>query len=638
MALNQFEQKLVDQAVNEIAFARRYKQPRVSFWQKNEDMYYGRKKVYDDSAMANVELGKMASFVDTVLSKIDSPLTFEYEKQAHVDSKKAKLANALKDREANKGDWNFKDLLGKKQAIMYGRAIYSMYSDSIDGYQSHLENVDVYDFLIDPNAGGYDIEKAYYLGRAGIIKTRKQLKDGDYIPSEVKKVLGGGGSNLTINQEELNKQNRYSDTGSISTRILYNPDQFYFFEWFTTDENGERWYLLMQETGACIRMEKLKDMFENGKYPFWTWAIYADLTEFWTPSMCDYVREIFMAQSVSINQMLDNADKRNKPQRVYNPDALVSEADMNFKRNGKVRIKPGFNVNDVFTTVQVPEINTPIEVYNILDTIQQTESGVTSAARGVADEDKVTIYEGNLAQAADRFGLKNKSYAQGYKRMGELFWCGAMEFLNKKTAVKILGPDGLEKTVFVGKKDIKPENDFNILIKSSNAEAQSDAVDKKNKLTFLSTYRGDQTVNQKKLFEVTAEISGLDADTIRALQDTSDYGESDLMAEADRDILDLINKKVIEPNMNANNAYRKRVVNYMSDHMEDMDTDQWLLFTDYVTQLEPIVTRNQVDQLQNVLAKEGKRASPTAIDEVQPLVNGQTPEQLAASGAEPQLQ
>lgn len=627
MALNLTEQKLVLQAQREIAFARRYKQQKVSNWQKTEDMYYGRKQKSDD-AMANVELGKMASFVDTVLSKIDSPLTFEYQKQAHVDSKKAKLANALKDREANKDDWNFKDIMGKKQAIMYGRAIYSCYAESTDGYVSHLENVDVYDFLIDPNAGGYDIEKAYYLGRAGIIKTRQQLKDGDYISSEVKKVLNGGGDNPVINQEELNKQNRYSELGSITTRVLTNPDQFYFFEWFTTDEKGERWYLLMQENGACIRMEKLKDMFKDGKYPFWTWAIYADLTEFWTPSMCDYVREIFMAQSVSINQMLDNAQKRNKPQIAYDPEALVNESDLKYRPNGKIRLRPGRKPSEAYSIIETAAISTPIDVYNILDGIQQTESGVTSAAKGVAEEDKVTIYEGNLAQAADRFGLKNKSYAQGYKRFAELFWDGAMWHLTKKTSVKILGPDGLEKTVFVGKRDIRPKNDFNVLIKSSNAEAQSDAVDKKNKLTFLSTYRGDQTINQKKLFEITAEISGFGSDEIRALQDTSDYGESDLMAEADRDILDLLNKKIIEPNMRANNAYRKRIVDYMADHMEDMTTDQWLLFTDYVNNLEPVVVGNMTDMLNNILAKEGKRASTQAISEVEPLVQGQTPEQL----------
>ena len=95
-----------------------------------------------------------------MLSKIDNPLTFKFKKRTMADYKRVQLINALKEQDANYNDWNYKDLLGKVDAIIYGRAIYAYYADSVDGYNSNLENVSVYDFLIDPSAGGYDIDVA----------------------------------------------------------------------------------------------------------------------------------------------------------------------------------------------------------------------------------------------------------------------------------------------------------------------------------------------------------------------------------------------------------------------------------------------------------------------------------------------
>lgn len=631
----QKRQKIVDQCKKEIDFNRRYKQGKISNWQKNEAMYYGRKEK-NNLAVANVELGKMSSFVHTVLSKIDSPLSFEFKKATHADLKRATLMNALKETDSNHGDWDFKDILGKKQGIIYGRAIYLYYADSIKGqYKSHLENIDVYDFLIDPAAGGSDIEQARNLGYYGVTKTRTELKEGDYIQSEVKKLLSGSGNETEVTQEETNKQNRYSDLGTQSTRQIDDVDLYKFWAWFTTYEDV-RYYVVMNESGACIRIERLDELFKDGKYPFWTWACFVDLTEFWTPSYCDYVRELYMAQSVSINQLLDNAEKRNKPQRLVNATALESLGDLVYRPNGLIRVKNGRQFGEVYHNIEVPSLNTPIEVYNLLEGIGQVESGVTADARGSSEQDKVTIYEGNMAQAADRFGLLNKSYSQGYKRFAKLYMDGVEWHLTKKVAVRILGPDGLEKTVFIGKRDIKPSQDFDILVKSSNAEAQSDAVDKKNKLTFLTANSTNQLVNQKKLFEITADISGFDADTIRSLLDVSEYGEADLMSEADRDIESLLDKKIIDPNAKANNSYRKRIVEYMQDHYEDMDTDTFLLFKDYVESLEPIIITNMTNMLQSTMAKEGTRISNTAAEDIDPLVQGQTEQELQNN--EPPLQ
>src|SRR5690348_6723220 len=98
---------LAKQALKEIDYSYRYKKARMSSWNKNEDMMNPDKGSPTNlSASASgfnqvgtrtqVPLFKMHGFVHTILSKIDSPLTFKYVKGESADLTKAKLMNAIK--------------------------------------------------------------------------------------------------------------------------------------------------------------------------------------------------------------------------------------------------------------------------------------------------------------------------------------------------------------------------------------------------------------------------------------------------------------------------------------------------------------------------------------------------------------
>lgn len=664
MSINKAKRdKIVAQAITEIQFARTYKQGIVWRWFKNEDLFYTKKDFqYEPNtaidsnnknllnppsrSMVNIASAKMFSFVESYLSKIDSPLSFKFAKPTAADYKRAKLLNALKEQDANDGDWDFKDLMGKVNAILYGRAIFSYHADSSYGYCSYLECIDPYDFLIDPSSGGYDMDKARYLGRYNIKLDKAQLKkgkkEGIYIKEEVDALLKGTGDDANQqSQEDTNKQNKYSYIASAGNRAIQDTSLYKLWEWYTTyQEDGKRYYLLMDENGNCIRCEELTNLFKrdkklnDAKWPFWSYSFIPNLTEFWVPAKTDYVREIFLAQGVNINQMIDNGEQINKPQRAVDVSSIENVADLVYRRNGIIRINPGVDINKSFKILETPEITTPIQVYNTLETIQQIESGVTAAAKGVAEEDKVGIYEGNQAATADRYGVANKSYSQGYKRFAMLWKDGVEEHLTTKTAVKILGPKGLEETVFISKRDVKPQADWNIIIESNNAEAQADAVDKRNKLEFLAGYKDDPTINQKQVFEKSASIVGFSSDDIRQFLDVSEYGTADMISEAERDLEDLLNKKIIEPNENADTAYVSHLLGYVRDHKEDMDEDTFVLIMDYIARTEEIVVRNMGTRMIDEQSKAGLMpegadlAGTTSLSNVQPEALGQTENQL----------
>ena len=597
--------KITAQSLSEIAWDRAYKQGKVKNWQKNEDLYYGKKQSSVESR-ANVDLGRMQEFVHTLLSKIDNPLVFKFIKRKEAQLQRVKRLNALRQQDAQNDNWDIKDLVGKKQGIIYGRAIFSYYADSVAGYQAHLDNTDVYDFLIDPSAGGIDIERAMHLGNYGVVFTRQELEDLEekeedgYLSDNIKNLLSGTGNNTETTQEENNKNKRMYGQNTIGQKELQNDDKFKFWRWFTTYK-GVRYYLVLNEASSTtIRIKPLTELFSAtkeyklGAWPFWTWAAFPDLTEFWTPSYCDYVREIFMAQNVSINQMMDNAEAINKPQKIVDSDAIQNMASLKYKRDGNIIIKKGSDANKAVTFIRPSSITTPIEVYKLLEAIQEKASGVTAGAKGVADEEgKVAIYQGNQDASADRFGLLNKSYSFGYKRFAKLYEIGVRDNLVKKVAIDMIGPNGIE-TEEVSRKDIfKKSDDYGVMTEASNAETMASIQEQKLKMQFLTEEMQNPDINKKKAFEIKAQIAGFSEDEIKQLQDTSEFGNQELMAEADRDLEAILEGEKVKPNANANNAYKQKIVLWARDHEENMTEKQFVELTTYIKSLDAIIMANE---------------------------------------------
>lgn len=610
---------IVAQVRTEIEFSRRYKQGKITNWHKNEQMYYGKKEKTED-ARANVALGRMQEFIHTLLSKVDNPLTFVFQKRKDAQLKRVARINALKETDAKKDFWDIKDVVGKKQAIIYGRAIYAYSASSDNGYQAHLDNVDVYDFLIDPSAGGIDIERAKYMGRYGVVKDRWDLKGNKmYLAREVNELLEGKGNNTTKTQEELNKRNRtYLQQSTTAEKETSDTDKFVFWEWFTTFK-GKRYYVLITESGSCaIRIVPLDEMFASNLWPFWTYASFPDLTEFWTPSYADYAREIFMAQEVSINQMLDNAEQINKPMRYVDTGAVQNLAELKYRKGGYVKLNAGIDGNKAVRVQETPSITTPIEVFKILDQIQDRASGVTPGIAGVADTDgRATIYEGNQANAADRFGLFNKTYAFGYSRFGMLYEHGVREHLTKAVAVEILGPDGIEVEKVSKRTIFKADEDFGLMVESSNAELALSEQKRRTQVAFLSALFNNTNVNQKELISVLSAKALIEPEELRRLLDVDQYGTAEVLSEAARDVEEILEGNYVKPNRVANAAYKTYIVNYMDDHEEDMSSVQFQDMVNYVRSLDEIIVSNTIraarEQAQKQLLAQEGMGTPTRM-------------------------
>jgi len=640
MIAKQDRDKITKQALEEISFARTAKQPKMTNWWKNEDLYYSKKKIVSDER-ANVNLNEAQAFVQSFLSKINSPFNFKYAKGEEADLKAANIANSLKDKDAKLGRWNFKAMLARVQMIVYGRYVFEYHADSSGGYKSYLTPVDVYQFLIDPSCGGLDIEKAFYLGRGGIIKSKqdiqKGIKDGKYLRTESNELISGSGNLASESQEDINAKNRWVALVSNS-KVLDRVDQWKFWEWYTTYE-GYRYYVLITEDGGkAIRVEKLTDIFKKGKYPFFSVASYPDLTEFWTPSPLDGVREAIMAKSISVNQMLDNGEAINRPMKAFDVDAIKNPLLLKFRKDGLIPVKGGVDVDKAVKMFPTVGIQTAIQVYEKLGEIIDLNSGVTSGVKGQATEKEVGIYEGNQAAVSDRFSLIGDSEADGQQRFAELYLDGLDEHLTNKVAVEMIGLDGVEFKE-VSRKDIKRHNPFNISVITAGQEQTMQNTEKRNKLTFLSAKGNDVSgiYNKKVLGEMEASIVGFNYDEVKYMLDTKNDGNTELMAECAEDMQDMLAGNVIETNDMANTAYLQKMKDFMRDQKEHMMAHPEIanIFWDYMTRLQPVIVANMAAQANTQMSAEGM---PTLPGQAMGIVGGgvdQSGQPQESAGAAP---
>lgn len=595
MLAKQLRDKLLSQALREIKFDREYKEHRYSQWSTNQDLYAGKQKDIDESR-SHIMLPKMQGFVDTLLSKVDSPPNIKYVQGEEADRKKAQRANALieQDSSPSVGRWAFKDLLGKKQGIIYGRAMFEYHASSNNKYKSNLSNVDVYDFFIDPMAGGVDIEKAKHLGRKGVFKSESELKEGSkngLYHSKNVTALVQTKDNTDESREEKEKNNRYYKLSS-GTKREQSSDNYELFEWYTTYK-GKRYYLLLHEdAGIDLRIEELKDIFKSNLYPFVTYATHPDLSEFWTPAPADQVAQIFMGQSVLVNQLFDNNEAINRPMKAFDSGAIENPSLLRYRKDGNIPLKAGTDINRAFTVIRPEALQNNERMYELLDQIAQVESGITGASKGIAEEDKVGIYEGNIANTADRLGLLNKSYSDAYHRLGLLYYYGLKEHMNNKIAVKMIGNDGIDYEE-ITKGDVMPQGrEFDVQIQASDLEANADSIDKKNKLTFLTQYQQDPTKNQKAIFEIQAEITGLETADIKRILDLENNINTDLMSEAMADFQKMVKGDILEPNQKATIAYKQQLVDELRDKGSKLKEDTQKIIIAYIKSLDSIIERN----------------------------------------------
>lgn len=551
--------EIVLQASLEYEHALKYRQKREGDWQTIEDLYYGKKKK-SLVTRANVHIPKMQGTIETFISKVDDQLLISYEAVEEGDRPKVNKMNALLKRDMQIGNWDLKDVVGKKEGAMIGRSIFKKYSTSEDGFTDYLEVVDHLDFLIDPLAGGLEpMERARFLGQDNIIRTIYDLDDaGIYDQVSVKEMGAKLHSDRSADNSYASRQARRTALG-LSDAVYISDDAVKLVEWYTIYKGKKVYLLFSKEHMTAVRCLPLIEVFASNDHPFATWAPFPRLDEFWTPGLGELLKEPNIIQNVVLSQILDNNAYRNYGMKAYDTTKVTNPAELVPKPMGKVGVNG--NPRDAILQIEFPTLDNAVAAYNLVDQIYDKETGVTASAKGMPNAKRMsaTEFAGLLDQVSDRFFAANNTYKSCMRRIAKLYYYGVEENMTKARRIRILGARGFEWAE-VSAQDVK--GDFDVMISSGVIDEQNKIAMRDRFGEYVVRNRQNTRINQRFLDEKEAQIFGFENDELERLMNPEMEADWEILSEAAQEEEKML-RKDIKPNSSATTGHIEHHLDYI---------------------------------------------------------------------------
>ena len=629
--------KLSAIAFKQLQASVKFKEPRLRDIGKRVELYLGKRKPSLRGRL-HMPVPIMEGYVDTLMAKIDDPPKIIRKQIKEEDLMGARKIMAQWEVDMAKYKFARKDRLGKKGAIFAGWAAFSYFAESDPKYKPNLDYIHWGNFHFQPGKG-QELEEHAFCGRDDLFRTDSDLENDIYDSSQIKKLALKDFEEIGKNSDDAyrEKMDHFKALGLDPQSNNYTGQRLYNLVEWCMEYKGERYYLVFEKsTGLWVRFEKLKEVFESGLYPYVTWHTEDDIN-FMNRAPADIIYPIAIAQEITFNEMLHNLRKRNADRTLYDskkiddpglltswqPDAAIG-----------VTLREGQSLNGAVLQLQTPDITSSINVIEFLKSFSSVETGVTPAAQGSADEEKVGIYFGNLQQVADRLGLLNKSYSGAWEDVALRYDWGLYEHLSEDTMVKYIGDTGIEWGKIV-RKDLEP--DFDIVVVGGNAEVQLDELKKKKRQDALTAIMVNPNlgpkVNPMWAIEQYLRNGEFDEDEIRVAMDVENYGNAEILAKAAKAISDIEKGKQADKVYEANNAFLMKIyraaVKYQDSKPELFDK-----LMDYLDEHKDLALQNDM-QLARIIRAKGGMPAPTEEDLA--VAPGELGSEVEMGGATPTM-
>jgi len=536
----------ISQLSQELEAGRLAKQPRVTgFWEKNDAAYNGSVPVYSKLPY-NFFLPIYAGWEDTLVSKLDDSPIIKFGGSQAGEARIGRQMDSLwKDQSVKPdGDYAMADLMGKRHAARYGRAFLKIVGRK-KPFCIDILAVDPYDMVTDPNGGG-DLEDHRFVIQDGIFRTKKQLldgvKSGMYDKEAVDRIIAGPTSSMDTFKTESVSTGRWSSLAqagygyTTAGTILYR-----ICEHVSYDEEGVRHLVHWSpESKQVLKDGTLEERYGVDLLPWVSWAPFEDNKVFWSKAPGDDIRQAAEALRVTAMEMMTNIQKKNWGTKVFDPER-ISAADMAISApNGLVVAKPGAagmpgGLDAAFKVIETPDVNMAMNVISFMDGFIGQKTGVTPDTQGTSQEDTLGIYQGNLAQVADRMGLTSRYYRNAWRRAAVRFIWQVKRNLTGKVAVESVGAKGNEMTYLLAR-NIDPT--LGISITGGSAEAAVSEAKRKERGAALDAVLANPTTgaafNQNQAVSERLKAAGWEEEEIRLLLNKdagSEYRDQQLRAQ-----------------------------------------------------------------------------------------------------------
>jgi len=564
--------------------------------------------------------------------------------------RQARMYTALWDSQANRPDEEFSavELAAKRHLSRYGRCFTKMLAQS-SPFAIEMLAVDPYDMVVDP-LGGEDMENHRFVAQDGIFKSREDLlkgvEEGRYDKNAVRRLLKGPGTDKSAYLSEADISGRFTSLSLSGYGYESCGETLYRLVEHVTYKDGERVKLVWSPEARIIISERsLKETEGIDLLPWSSCAAYPDEKVFWTKAPDDDVRQAAEAMRVTLMEMMHNVQKRNWGTRVFDPRKF-NPGDIIWSPDGLIPSKDGASempggLQGGMFEIQTPDISMAINVTDFLDRFVGQKSGVTPAAQGQSEEERVGIYYGNLEQVAGRVGLQSRHYRRMMRRNAVRFLHLAKRYLKGNQPVQVIGAEGNEFVKLTAK---QINTDVGIEISSGSVESQATEKKRGQRVESLKLLRSDPQIAEiLNLREYAREVltsSGFeDGEAKLMLTKDIDSEWQDQRLRAMEKVEELLEGRKPLPYQGAKVSFLKTVLDAAEKYTDSEGADFEHLMA-FAKVHVPIVARNMAFDVEKkvleVTREEQPPEEPQAPQEVQEVQD--VPADLTGQPNVPQME
>lgn len=326
---------------------------------------------------------------------------------------------------------------------------------TIDYDDPRLQNVNIYDFFVDPMATSIDDAKwvihQYWVDIEELEQENKKAEQFGkvvYSKSGLKKLKASKISETEFEQERR-RASGYNDNKGDNT-----VDRVKIWEMWEDNK-----CVVIADESIVLREEE--NYYWHGKKPFIRIVDSINIKDFYGKGEIEPIEKIIHAINTVQNQRITNVNRILSP--MWKAKGTVDDEELQFTDNGIIHVN---DINDA-DFVPMPNVTqTAIQEQNTLMEVAQRALGVTDYVQGLQTPGQTAKeVEIKTSQANSRFAHKVKLFeSMGLRKLGEFVYQLYQQFVTTSKVVRVVGQSG-EKFVRVtadqlsGEYDVTPESE-----------------------------------------------------------------------------------------------------------------------------------------------------------------------------------
>lgn len=506
--------------------------PKFTKFNDFDYIFRSRLKKYDPNIPSKVFNPIVWAFIETIQTRLlAKPPTIAYKPREEMDEEQAELQSELFNYWFDRSGafQTLADLI--KQALIYGTGVIKVDwltspQRVVKGYQTdpitgeaiidpatgqfvteeqvvtdyddpRIQNINIYDFFVDPNATTIDDAKwvihQYYTSLSELEAMNASLPEPLYDPKGLKK-LRDLEEGITDPESENYEQERRSAAGYTANTHSRGKGQVKIWEMWSRTPEGIKVCIIANES---VDLREGPSPYWHGYFPFIRYVDSPNTLDFYGTGEIEPVEKMVHALNTLINQRITNISQILNP--VWIASSRVEDTELQFIPNSIIHANDIKNDVDILKQQDVTASSFQEQAV-ITETIQRA-LGVTDYVQGVQTPGQTKAeVEIKTAQANTRFNHKVMIFEQMVlKRLGEIIHALYQQFITTEKIIRVAGQDG-EKFVrltpadLVGFYDVIPES-------GSTLEVDQEA-DARKFMNLYAIMQGKPYINQ---FEMDKE-------------------------------------------------------------------------------------------------------------------------------------